>query len=72
MVPLYSIIQDGHHDTFACVAQLPRSFGIQVTVVAVVLRTERANNLEGIELSQSPECCQESGFRKIWKGHLKK
>lgn len=43
MVLLYSVIQDGHHNTFTCVAQLPRSFGIQVTVVAVVLRKERAN-----------------------------
>lgn len=48
MVPLYSIIQDGHHNPFTCVAQLPCSFGIQVTVVAVVLGMERANNFEGI------------------------
>lgn len=38
MVLLYPIIQDGHHHTFTCVAQLPRSFGIQVAVVTVVLR----------------------------------
>lgn len=45
MVLLYSIVQDGHHHPFTCVAQLPRSFGIQVTVVAVVLRIEKANSL---------------------------
>lgn len=38
MVPLYPIVQDGHNHAFTCVAQLPRSFGIQVTVVGVVLR----------------------------------
>lgn len=43
MVLLYSVIQDGHYNPFTCVAQLPRSFGIQVTVVAVVLRKEGAN-----------------------------
>lgn len=51
MVPLYSIIQDGHHNPFTCVALLPSSSGIQVTVVAVVLRMEKANNLDGIKLS---------------------
>lgn len=45
---LYSIIQDGHHHPFTRVAQLPRSFGIQVTVVDVVLRMEKVNNLDGI------------------------
>lgn len=48
MVLLYAIVQDGHHHPFACVAQLPCSLGIQVTVVAVVLRREEANNLDGI------------------------
>lgn len=48
MVLLYAIIQDGHHHPFTCEAQLPRSFGIQVTVVVVVLRMEKANNLDGI------------------------
>lgn len=38
MVLLDSIIQDGHHHTFACVAQLPCNFSIQVMAVAVVLR----------------------------------
>lgn len=37
MVPLYPVVQDGHNHAFTCVAQLPRSFGIQVTVVVVVL-----------------------------------
>lgn len=45
MVLLYSIIQDGHHHTFTRVAQLPRRFGIQVTVVAVVLRMEKEKQL---------------------------
>lgn len=48
MVFLYSIIQDGDHHSFTRVAQLPGSFGIQVTVVVVVLRMEEANNLDGI------------------------
>lgn len=50
VVLLYSIIQDGHHHPFTCVAQLPSTFGIQVTVVSIVLMIERANTSEGISL----------------------
>lgn len=41
MVPLDPIVQDGHNDALTGVAQLPRSFGIQVTVDGVVLRAGR-------------------------------
>lgn len=56
MFPLNPIIQDGHNHAFTCVAQLPGSFGIQVTVVFIVLRARRqkANSSEGIELADTP------------------
>lgn len=48
MVLLYAVVQDRHDHTPTRVAQLPCTFGIQVTTVAVVLWRQKANNLEDL------------------------
>lgn len=42
VVLLDPVVQDGHHHSFTSEARLPRSLGIQVPVIGIVLAMDRA------------------------------